>query len=127
MTTRTTIASGGRFEDIYGYSRAVRVGDAIAVSGSCCTDAAIEGDAYEQAKDALGVIEAALIRAGSSLADVTRTVTYVTDIEDMDLIARAHREAFDDIRPAATIVQVAALADPRYLVEIQVDAVVIDD
>lgn len=126
MTARITIGSNGPFEEGYGYSRAVRVGNVIAVSGSCCTDAAIDGDAYAQSKDALSVISAALAKAGASLEDVTRTVTYVTDIATMHLVAKAHREAFGAIRPAATLVQVAALADPRYLVEIQVDAVVSD-
>ncbi len=121
---RQTFPSGGKFEDVYGYSRAVRVGNTIAVSGSCCRDSAIDGDAYVQAKDALEVIEAALVKAGATLSDVVRTVAYVADMGDLDLIARAHREAFDAVRPAATIVQVAAMADPRYKVEIQVDAVI---
>lgn len=121
---RQTIPSGGPFEDVYGYSRAVRVGNVVAVSGSCCTPAAIDGDAYEQSVDALRVIREALEKAGASIGDVTRTVTYVTDIADMPLVAKAHREVFDAVRPAATIVEVAALADPRYLVEIQADAVI---
>lgn len=120
---RQIIQSGGKFEDIYGYSRAVRVGNVVAVSGSCCTPAAIDGDAYEQSIDALRVIREALEKAGASIGDVTRTVTYVTAIGDMPLVAKAHSEVFDAVRPAATIVQVAALADPKYLVEIQVDAV----
>jgi enamine deaminase RidA (YjgF/YER057c/UK114 family) len=121
---RQIIQSGGKFEEVYGYARAVRVGNVIAVSGSCCTPAAIDGDAYEQSIDALRVIREALEKAGASIGDVTRTVTYVTDIADMPLIAKAHSEVFDVVRPAATIVQVAALADPKYLVEIQVDAVI---
>ncbi|MCR6711973.1 MAG: RidA family protein [Demequina sp.] len=123
-SARQNLPSGGRFEDVYGYSRAVRVGNQIAVAGSCCRDTAIDGDAYEQSKDAFAVIEGALKQAGAGLEHVIRTVTFVTDIADMDLVARAHREAFDAIRPVATIVQVAALADPRYKVEIQVDAIV---
>jgi enamine deaminase RidA (YjgF/YER057c/UK114 family) len=123
-SARQNLPSGGRFEDVYGYSRAVRVGNQIAVAGSCCRDSAIDGDAYEQSKDALAVIEGALKQAGAGLEHVVRTVTFVTDIADMDLVARAHREAFDAIRPVATIVQVAALADPRYKVEIQVDAII---
>ena len=121
---RTIIQSGGPFEEVYGYARAVRVGNVVAVSGSCCTPAAKDGDAYAQAIDALGVIAAALEQAGASIGDVVRTVTYVTDIADMPLIAKAHSEVFGDIRPAATIVEVATLADPAYLVEIQADAVV---
>lgn len=123
-SARQNLPSGGRFEDVYGYSRAVRVGNQIAVAGSCCRDTAIDGDAYEQSKDAFAVIEGALKQAGAGLEHVIRTVTFVTDIADLDLVARAHREAFDAIRPVATIVQVAALADPRYKVEIQVDAIV---
>ena len=121
---RTTFATGTPWEPVVGYSRAVRVGNQIAVAGSCCRDSAIDGDAYEQSKDALAVIEGALKQAGAGLEHVVRTVTFVTDIADMDLVARAHREAFDAIRPVATIVQVAALADPRYKVEIQVDAII---
>jgi enamine deaminase RidA (YjgF/YER057c/UK114 family) len=121
---RQIIQSGGKFEEVYGYSRAVRVGNVIAVSGSCCTPAAIDGDAYEQSIDALRVIREALEKAGASIGDVTRTVTYVTDMADMPLVAKAHSEVFDAVRPAATIVEVAALADPKYLVEIQVDAVI---
>jgi len=121
---RQNFSSGGRFEDVYGYSRAVRVGNHVAVAGSCCRDSAIDGDAYAQSKDALAVIEAALVNAGAGLEHVVRTVTFVTDMGDMDQVARAHREAFDAIRPVATIVQVAAFADPRYKVEIQVDAII---
>lgn len=121
---RQNFSSGGRFEDVYGYSRVVRVGNTIAVAGSCCRDSAIDGDAYAQAADALLVIAGALAQAGGGLEHVVRTVTYVTDIGDMDLVAKAHREAFDAVRPVATIVQVSAFADPRYLVEIQVDAIV---
>lgn len=124
--SRQNFSSGGRFEDVYGYSRAVRIGNQIAVAGSCCRDTAIDGDAYEQSVDALAVIAAALEKAGAGLEHVVRTVTYVTDMGDMHLVARAHSEAFDAIRPVATIVQVAAFADPRYKVEIQVDAVVHD-
>lgn len=120
---RQIIQSGGPFEDVYGYSRAVRVGNIVAVAGSCCTAAVIDGDAYEQSIDALKVISAALEQASASIGDVVRTVTYVTDIADMPLVAKAHKEIFDAVRPAATIVEVAALADPKYRVEIQVDAV----
>jgi len=119
---RTNISSGGPFEDTYGYSRAVRVGDALWVSGTCARDGALTGDAYVQTADAIAIIGAALEQAGASLADVVRTVAYVTDIGDLPLVARAHAEAFGGVRPAATIVEVAKLADPRYLVELQADA-----
>ena len=119
---RNNISSGGPFEDTYGYSRAVRVGDAVWVSGTCARGDALNGDAYEQTVDAIAIVGSALEQAGASLADVVRTVAYVTDIADMPLVARAHSEAFGAIRPAATIVEVSKLADPQYLVELQVDA-----
>ena len=121
---RNNISSGGPFEDVYGYSRAVRVGDSVWVSGTCARGAALEGDAYAQTVDAIAILGDALTQAGASLGDVVRTVAYVTSIEDMPLVARAHAEAFGAIRPAATIVEVAKLADPKYLVELQVDAYV---
>ncbi|WP_061963056.1 RidA family protein [Demequina aurantiaca] len=121
---RHNFSSGGPFEAEYGYSRAVRVGNQVWVSGSCARGDAVDGDAYVQSVDALRVIAGSLAEAGASLADVVRTVTYVTDIADMPLVARAHREAFGEVLPAATIVEVSAFADARYKVEIQVDAVV---
>jgi enamine deaminase RidA (YjgF/YER057c/UK114 family) len=122
---RTTFPSGGQYEDYYGYSRAVRVGNQISVSGSTARSPHSEStDAYVQAVSALGVIRAALEEAGSSMANVTRTVTYITSIDYVDAVARAHKEAFDDIRPAATCVVVTSLVAPNLLVEIQADAVV---
>lgn len=121
---RENFGSGGPFEATYGYSRAVRVGNQVWVSGSCARGEAVAGDAYVQAADALRVIEGSLTQAGAGLADVVRTTTYVTDIADMPLVAKAHSEVFGDVLPAATLVEVAALADPQYKVEIQVDAVV---
>ena len=121
---RNNISSGGPFEEVYGYSRAVRVGDSVWVSGTCARGVALEGDAYAQTADAIAILGDALTQAGASLGDVVRTVAYVTSIEDMPLVARAHAEAFGAIRPAATIVEVAKLADPKYLVELQVDAYV---
>jgi enamine deaminase RidA (YjgF/YER057c/UK114 family) len=119
---RENYASGGDFEDVYGYSRAVRVGDHIHVAGTCARD--LDGtDTYTQAKEALSIIEAALKEAGSVAADVVRTVTYVTDIGDKLLVARAHAEVFGDVRPAATLVEVRALVDPRMTVEIEAYAI----
>ena len=124
MTRRTNVASGGPFEDVYGYCRAVRVGDHIHVSGTTARDPHLDGtDAYEQATRALSIIEQALTDAGSSLGAVVRTVTYLTDIADLDLVARAHRERFGEVRPAATAVQVAGLVDPRMRVEIEAYAI----
>jgi len=121
------VGSGGPFEDMYGYSRAVRVGQHVAVAGTCARDDALVGDAYAQAADALATIERSLAEVGASLADVVRTVAFVVDIRDMEKVAAAHRQVFGDIRPAATLVEVSALAHPRYLVEIQADAIVADD
>lgn len=121
---RQTYGSGGPFEDMYGYSRAVRVGNHVMVSGTCARDEALVPDAYAQALDALHTIARALADAGAQMGDVVRTLTFVTDIRDMEKVAAAHREVFQDIRPAATLVEVSALADKRYLVEIQADAVI---
>ena len=106
---RQRVSSGGPFEDVYGYSRAVRVGDQIHVSGTTARPPNLDGDTYRQARAALSIIEDALRDVGSSLAAVVRTVTYVTDIDDAELVARAHREVFGEIRPTATLVQVAGL------------------
>ena len=121
---RQNFSSGGRFEDVYGYSRAVRVGNHVAVAGSCCRDTAIDGDAYAQSKDALAVIEAALVNAGAGLEHVVRTVTFVTDIGDMDQVARAHREAFAGIDPANTTYFVSGFIPEGVLVEVELDAIV---
>ncbi|MFK0248493.1 RidA family protein [Amycolatopsis azurea] len=123
MTERVNISSGGDFEQIFGYSRAVRVGDHIHVSGTTAREPFRSGDAYEQASAVLSIIETALREAGSSLAAVVRTVTYVTDIKDAELVARAHREAFGDVLPAATMVEVTALLDPKMKVEIEAYAI----
>lgn len=122
---RQNIRSGSPYEDIYGYCRAVRVGSTVHVAGTCAQAPHIEGcDAYEQAANAISIIEAALAEVGASAADVVRTVTYVTDIADMDLVARAHQETFGDVRPAATLVEVSRLIDPAMKVEIEAYAVV---
>jgi len=121
---RQTISSGGPYEAKYGYSRAVRVGDQIHVAGTCAQPPNVEGvDAYGQAVDALRIIGAALDDAGSSVLDVVRTRIYVVDINDADAVLRAHGQAFGGVRPAATLVQVAALIDPLLRVEIEAYAV----
>jgi enamine deaminase RidA (YjgF/YER057c/UK114 family) len=121
---RRNVSSGGVYEDVYGYSRAVRVGEHVHVSGTTARDPYLDGcDAYQQAKAALEIIDMALVDAGSSLDAVVRTVTYVTDMADAALVARAHREAFGEVRPAATLVGVAALIDPRMKVEIEAYAI----
>lgn len=121
---RRRVSSGGPFEDVYGYSRAVRVGEHVHVSGTTAQPPNLAGtDAYGQARAALAIIEQALLEAGSSIAAVVRTVTYVTDIEDADQVARAHREVFRQVMPAATLVAVSRLLDPAMKVEIEAYAV----
>lgn len=129
MTDRTLIRSGSRFEEIFGYSRAVRVGPWITVAG--CTAAAPDGpvgggDASAQTREALRRIERALEDAGSSLRDVVRTRVYVTDITGWEAIGKVHAEAFADIWPASTIVEVSAFVDPALLVEVEADAITDD-
>lgn len=124
---RSTISSGDPFESVYGYSRAVRVGDQIHVSGTTAQAPYVDGcDTYVQMKNAIGIIEQALAEAGSSLADVVRTVTYLTDINDASLAARAHLEFFGSVRPASTLIEVSALDDPARTVEVEVYAITDD-
>lgn len=123
---RRLISSGSPYEPVVGYSRAVVAGDRVFVSGSAPImpgDADPPADSYGQAKRCLEIVAAALAEAGGSLASVVRTRVYLTPAPDFADVGRAHGEAFSQIRPANTTVVVAALVDPRWLVEIEAEAV----
>jgi reactive intermediate/imine deaminase len=125
--TRQNISSNSAYEPVIGFSRAVRVGDTVYVSGSVGygPDGKLvgPGDVYAQAKQTIRNIEAALKEAGASLADVVRTRIYVTDMGRWEEAARAHREAFADVLPASSLIEVSRLASPDMLVEIEAIAV----
>ncbi|MGE0022429.1 MAG: Rid family hydrolase [Hyphomicrobium sp.] len=116
---RTNISSGGAYESVFGYSRAVRVGDDVHVSGTCAPAAHEKSDAFTQAVAALDVIEKALGQAGAGVEHVVRTVVYLRDINDAEDVARAHLERFDKVRPASTLVQVTSMLRPWQKVEIE--------
>lgn len=126
MTKRERISSRAKWEPIVGYSRAVKVGNRIYVTGTTALaengEIVGETDAYEQARQCIRNIEDALQRLGGGLANVVRTRMFVTDISRWEEYGRAHGEFFRDIMPATTMVEVRALIDPRMLIEIEADA-----
>ncbi|MDH3490934.1 MAG: RidA family protein [Gammaproteobacteria bacterium] len=131
MGTRKNIHSGAPWESKAGYSRAVRVGPHIMVSGTAPVgedgEVVAAGDAYAQAKRCIEIIAVALGEAGAGLEDVVRTRMFVTDIERWADVARAHKEAFGKVMPATTMVEVSKLIGPGMLVEIEADALLEDD
>lgn len=130
MMERVNVSSGTKWEALVGYSRAVRVGSLVFITGTTATGADGEivgvGDMYEQAKQAIANILSALAKAGARVEDVVRTRIYVTDIARWEEVGRAHREVFGGVMPATTMVEVSKLIDPKMLVEIEADAVVAD-
>jgi enamine deaminase RidA (YjgF/YER057c/UK114 family) len=127
---RTQVGSGTEWDDVVGYSRAVRTGDEIHVSGTTATDEAGDvvgvGDPAAQTRQAIANVERALVELDASLEDVVRTRMYVTDIDQWEAVGRAHGEVFGDVKPASSMVEVSALVDPEMLVELEVVARVSD-
>lgn len=128
MPRRRLISSDSPFESTIGFSRAVRVGDRIIVSGTApiWPDGTCDEDPHAQARRCLEIIAAALTEAGATIEDVVRTRMFITDASFADAVGRAHGEVFGAVRPAATMVVVAGLLDPRWKVEIEAEAVASD-
>jgi enamine deaminase RidA (YjgF/YER057c/UK114 family) len=126
-SNRTNYSSGAKWEDIVGYSRAVKIGNVIEVTGTVAVDEHNqligEGDAYLQTKFILQKIESVLLQAGASLKDIVRTRMFVTDITQWEAYGKAHGEVFKDIKPCTTMVEVSRLIAPEYLIEIEATAI----
>lgn len=120
---RQKISSGGPYENVFGYSRAVRVGAHLHISGTCAPATHERSDAYTQTRAILDTIEKVLAEAGMTTQDVVRTVVFVRDMNDSEGVARAHLETFGDIRPASTLVQVDSMLRPWQKVEIETYAI----
>lgn len=127
MSKRQNISSGVKWEEVIGYSRAVRIGNVVEVSGTTALDSngdlIGQGDPYQQARFILAKIETALNSAGASLQDVVRTRMFVTDMSRWEGVGRAHGEYFKDIKPASTLVEIKSLVNPDMLVEIEATAI----
>jgi enamine deaminase RidA (YjgF/YER057c/UK114 family) len=128
MSTRKNFSSGAKWEDIVGYSRAVRVGNVIEVTGTVAVDdngdVVGKGNAYEQTAFAIGKIKKILEQAGATLNDVVRTRMFVTDISRWEEYGKAHREFFGSIKPCTSMIEIAKLISHEYLVEIEATAIV---
>ena len=125
--SRKNYTSGAKWEDIVGYSRAVKVGNVIEVSGTTAVsngEVIAKGSAFGQARYIFNLIEGVLKEAGSSMEDVVRTRMYVTDINDWEEVGKAHHIFFADVKPASTMVEVSGLINPEMLIEIEVTAVI---
>lgn len=123
-TSRQNISSGGQYESVFGYSRAVRVGNHLHISGTCASPDHEHSNAGEQAQAILATVRNVLAEAGMSVEDVVRTVVYLRDINDAAQVAKAHSDVFDGIRPASSLIQVDSMLRPWQKVEIETYAIV---
>jgi enamine deaminase RidA (YjgF/YER057c/UK114 family) len=126
MEERRRVSSGSPYEPVIGFSRAIRVGDRVLVSGTApiWPDGSVDPDPSAQARRCLEIVGAALAEAGAALTDVVRTRTFLVDAADAEVVGGVHGEVFGDVRPASTMVVVVGFLDPRWKVEIEVEAIV---